>query len=151
MHSRSVYATRGCNRNPVGGRDSNSLCPHTVRSWQTRSDVRDGTLTSNCPSAQRRRCVEQPRSDDSVGARDAHSSGAHAVTGAQGRPSSAPDHVAFKVHGAHTRSDSGVPGEAWPDPAAHVRQLLHASADVLPADANRPASHALHVALPAAA
>ena len=96
-------------------------------------------------------CVEQPRSDDTVGFVDSHSPCLHTVSGAHAAPSFAPDQLVPTTHAEHTRSVVGVPADVWPWPAGHVRHATHDCADVAPAAEYVPDAHGLHDALTAVA
>ena len=95
------------------------------------------------------RCVEQPRSDDTVGFVDSHSPCLHTVSGAHAAPSFAPDHVpcAPAAHASQTRLAVALPAVFWPWPAGHVRHATQSWAEPEPAAEKVPAAQAVHAAL----
>ena len=92
-------------------------------------------------------CVEQPRSDDTVGNVDSHSFALHCVSAAQAAPSLAPDQVLTATHASQTRLAVALPGVFSPWPAGHVRHATQSWAEPEPAAEKVPAAQAVHAAL----
>ena len=78
-------------------------------------------------------CVEQPRSDDTVGFVDSHSPCLHTVTAAHAAPSLAPDQLAPATHASQTRLTVALPAVFWPWPAGHVRHATQSCSEPDPA------------------
>ena len=102
------------------------------------------------PCGHAARCVEQPRSDDTVGFVDSHSPCLHTVTAAHAAPSLAPDQLAPATHASQTRLAVALPAVFWPWPAGHVRHATQSCCEPDPAAEKVPLGHAVQLALCAA-